>query len=287
MSKKFAMDWSSTLKKIDDQNTRKSYKDERVYSPEFNDSGIANAIIRFLPSKDTDIPYTAVYSHNFKTDKGRWFIDLCPTTIKEQCPVCKYNQDNWDSYTKTEQNRKRKLAYYCNILVVKDPVHPENNGKVFLYRFGIKVFQKIMERINPPKGSILDPITVWDWYEGLNFKLIIKKVDIGDKVIQNNYDSSTFEETKTSVGTDEEIEKIISNLYSIKDYTDKSKFSSYETISKKFSDIVLGKANNQKSATFEEAVPEKEKTSGKAEITEEEVISDADDVFSQIAKDNE
>ena len=46
---------------------------------------------------------------------------------------------------RSARKRKRKLSYYANILVVSDPKHPENEGKVFLYKFGKKIFDKITE----------------------------------------------------------------------------------------------------------------------------------------------
>ena len=236
---KFKIDWSKAMDKIREQNDKKSgntFKDERIYYPQFNENGTAQAIIRFLPSSDTDIPFVSVYSHSIK-GPGGWYIENCPTTLKRECPVCKANSAIWESDPDTARSRKRKQNYFSNILVVKDPLNPENEGKVFIYKYGKKVHDKIMEKLQPGTDSIEEPVMIFDYYEGADFKLIIKKVKVGS-VSMPNYDSCGFDKPST-VGTDEEIEKISKSLYGLSEFAAESAFKSYDELDSKF-DRVMG-----------------------------------------------
>lgn len=242
---KFKIDWSKAMDKIREQNDKKggnNFKDERIYYPQFNDNGTAQAIIRFLPSPDTDIPYVSVYTHSIK-GPGGWYIENCPTTLKKECPVCKANSAIWDSDPETARSRKRKQNYFSNILVVKDPLNPENEGKVFIYKYGKKVHDKIMERLQPGEDSIEEPVMVFDYYDGADFKLIIKKVKVGN-VSMPNYDSCGFDKP-SSIGTDEEIEKISKSLYNLSEFVAESTFKSYDELESKF-DRVMGSGPSQR-----------------------------------------
>lgn len=236
---KFKIDWSKAMDKIKEQTEKKggnSFKDERVYYPQFNDNGTAQAIIRFLPSPDTDIPFVSVYSHSIR-GPGGWYIENCPTTLKKDCPACKANKLIWDSDQETARSRKRKQNYYSNILVVKDPANPENEGKVFLYKYGKKVHDRIMEKMAPGEGSIEEPVFIFDYYDGADFKLIIKKIQVG-KIAMPNYDSCQFDKP-SAIGTEEEIEKISKSLYGLSEFINESSFKSYDELEAKF-DRVIG-----------------------------------------------
>jgi len=236
--KKFKVDWSNTMKKIKEQQTpqaNNSFKDERIYYPQFNDNGIAQAIIRFLPSKDTDIPFVGVHSHSIK-GPGGWYIENCPTTLKKECPACKANSALWDTDPELVRQRKRKLSYYSNILVIKDPLNPSNENKVFLYKYGKKVHDKIMEKIQPGDDSIEQPVMVFDYYDGADFKLIIKKIKVGKNTMPN-YDSCQFDSV-SCVGTDDEIEKVDAALYNLGDFLSPENFKDYATLEAKFNKVV-------------------------------------------------
>jgi len=235
--KKFKIDWGNAMDKIKNQenSSKNSFKDERVYYPQFNENGTAQAIIRFLPSPDTEIPFINVFSHSIK-GPGGWYIENCPTTLKNECPVCKANSSIWDSDPDTARSRKRKYNYYSNILVVKDPKNPENENKVFLFKYGFKIHQKIMEKLQPEEGGVDEPIMIFDYYDGTNFKLSIKKVQVGS-VKMPNYDSSEFQ-TPCEVGTDEEIEKISKSLYSLADFNKPENFKPYVELESKFNRVV-------------------------------------------------
>ena len=236
---KFKIDWSKAMDKIREQSDKKGgngFKDERIYYPQFNENGTAQPIVRFLPSPDTDIPFVSVYNHSIK-GPGGWYIENCPTTLKKECPVCKANSAIWDSDPETARSRKRKMNYFSNILVIKDPLNPENEGKVFIYRYGKKVYDKIIERLQPGEDSIEEPVMIFDYYEGADFKLIIKKVKVG-AVSMPNYDSCSFDKS-SPVGTDEEIEKISKSLYHLAEFASESSFKSFEELESKF-DRVMG-----------------------------------------------
>lgn len=283
---KFKIDWSKAMDKIKEQNDKKggnSFKDERIYSPQFNDNGTAQAIIRFLPSPDTDIPFVNVYSHSIK-GPGGWFIENCPTTLKRECPVCKANSAIWDTDQETARSRKRKQNFYSNILVVKDPANPANEGKVFIYKYGKKVYDKIMERLQPGEDSIEEPVMVFDYYEGADFKLIIKKVKVGN-VSMPNYDSCQFDKP-SSIGTDEEIDKISKILYPLSEFTSEAAFKSYDDLEAKF-DRVLGTTLQTVRETAPSSAPKtsnkpsqtSQKTENVSKTAESSVFEGNDDEF--------
>lgn len=264
---KFKIDWSKAMNKIREQNDKKSgngFKDERIYNPQFNDNGTASAIIRFLPSPDTDIPFVSVYSHSIK-GPGGWYIENCPTTLKKECPVCKANSAIWDSDPDTARTRKRKQNYYSNILVVKDPANPENEGKIFIYKYGKKIHDKIMEKLQPEEGGVEEPVMVFDYYEGADFKLAIKKVKVGN-VNMPNYDSCQFF-TASPVGTDEEIEKISKSLYPLSEFAAESAIKSYEELEAKFDRVMGTTSSPNQFAPQNNSAPKHQTPSPKAEPT--------------------
>ena len=149
-------------------------KDERLWSLERDKSGNGMAVIRFLPAPDgEDLPMVRVFSHGFQ-GKGGWMIENCPTTLGRKCPVCEANNELWNSgiedNKKIARDRKRKLSYISNILVVSDPSNRENEGKVFLFKYGKKIFDKLQEAMNPsdPDEPKFNP---FDFWKGANFKL--------------------------------------------------------------------------------------------------------------------
>jgi len=284
VKKNFKIDWSSTMDKIREQTQKKggnSYKDERIYYPEFNDNGTAQAIIRFLPSKDTDIPFVSVYSHSVK-GPGGYYIENCPTTFKKECPVCKANSAIWDSDPDTARSRKRKQHYYSNVLVIKDPANPENEGKVFIYKYGKKVHDKIMEKINPGEDSINEPLMVFDYYEGADFKLILKKVKVGT-VEMPNYDSCYFDDKPSAIGTDDEIEKIDNSLYGLSEFISEENFKSYDELENRFNRVlgVNGPTPSINSTSKKDPVQRKAPTVNEepTKVDEDEVFAGSDDEF--------
>lgn len=219
--------------KIEADKRGASFGDDRIWAPEVDKAGNGFAVIRFLPQKDgEDMPFVRMYSHGFKVG-AKWFIANCPTTIGGVCPVCEANSELWNTGLKTEQDivrkRKRNMSYYSNILVISDKAHPENEGKVFLFRYGAKIFAKIQEAINP---EFEDEVSMnpFDFWEGADFALKIRQVE-GYK----NYDKSAFQKpTPLFGGDDAKLEALWKSQYSLTELVSEDKFESAAVLKQKF-----------------------------------------------------
>ena len=225
------------IKQVEKLNETGSKDDNRFWKPAMDKGGTGSAVIRFLPAPSgCELPWAQVWSHAFQ-GPGGWLIDNCLTTNKGQCPVCEANRELWNTGSKDNQNivrdRKRKLSYYANIYVVKDPVAPENEGKVLLYKFGKKVFDKIMAAMKPEFDDE-KPINAFDFWEGANFKLKLRKVEG-----YWNYDKSEFAEPCPLLDNDDELETIYKSLNDLNEFTDEKNFKPYLDLKKRL-DSVLG-----------------------------------------------
>ena len=220
---------ASLTERLDKMSSKESYKDDRLWKPGIDKSGNGYAVIRFLPEiEGEDTPFVAVYSHAFK-GKGGWLFENCPTTLGDKCPICQANTELWNSGIEDDKNiarnRKRKLTYISNILVIEDPANPENKGKNFLYQYGTKIFQKIQSLAHPEYQDevAVDPFNFWT---GADFKIKIRNV--GGYV---NYDRSEFATAAPLLGGDDKkLEELWKKQYSLKEFTDKSQFKSYEEL---------------------------------------------------------
>jgi hypothetical protein len=219
------------LTKAIQQSSQNKREDERFWEPTVDKAGNGHAIIRFLPAHPQDgedgLPWVRTWSHGLK-GPGGWLIELCPTTLEQKCPVCEANGLLWNSGIEANKtvarDRKRKLSYTANILVVSDPEKSENNGKVKLFRFGKKIFDKIYEKMHPefPDEVAFSPFDLW---EGANFKLKIRKVEN-----YRNYDKSEFA-SKSPVDADEaKMEAIWKSEFSLKEFLDPKNFKTYQQI---------------------------------------------------------
>ena len=218
---------------------KKSYVDERLWKPELDKSGNGYAVIRFLPAiEGEDMPWAKVFNHAFQGPTGQWYIENSLTTIGQKDPVSEYNTKLWNSGVESDKEiarkQKRKLQYFSNILVVSDSKHPENEGKVFLFRYGKKIFDKIMAAMQP-EFEDESPINPFDFWEGANFKLKIRKVD-GFW----NYDKSEFEAPSKIADDDAKVEEIWKSQYSLKEKLDSSNFKSYDELSTRFHTVISG-----------------------------------------------
>jgi hypothetical protein len=225
------------IKQVEKLNDSGSKDDDRFWKPSMDKGGTGSAIIRFLPAPaGCDLPWAQVWSHAFQ-GPGGWLIDNCLTTNKGQCPVCEANRELWNTGSKDNQNivrdRKRKLSYYSNIYVLKDPANPQNEGRVFLYKFGKKVYDKILASMQPEFDDE-KPVNPFDFWEGANFKLKLVKKDG-----YWNYDKSEFASPSALLNDDDELEKIYKSLYDLSEFTDEKNFKSYEDLKKRL-DQVLG-----------------------------------------------
>ncbi len=218
---------------------KKSYVDERLWKPELDKSGNGYAVIRFLPSPEgEDLPWAKVWNHAFQGPTGQWYIENSLTTIGQKDPVSEYNSKLWNSGVESDKEiarkQKRKLQYFSNILVVSDPKHPENEGKVMLFRYGKKIFDKMMEAMQPAFEDET-PINPFDFWEGAEFKLKIRKVD-GFW----NYDKSEFSAPSPIADDESKIESIWKSQYSLAEFTSSSNFKSYDELSTRFHAVISG-----------------------------------------------
>ena len=217
-----------------------SSADERFWKPELDKSGNGYAVIRFLPAPDgEEMPWAKVWSHAFKGPGGQWYIENSLTTLGKDDPVGELNRELWnsgrDSDKEVARAQKRKLSYYSNIYVVQDPAHPENEGRVFLYKFGKKIFDKLIEAMQPAFAdeSPVDPFNFW---KGADFKLKIRKVDG-----YWNYDKSEFAAPKVLGNFDDDkLESIWKEGYSLAEFEAEKNFKSYEQLTTRLN-LVLGK----------------------------------------------
>jgi len=222
-------------------NSEGSDKNENYWKCEVDKAGNGQATFRFLPAPGADgdesLPWVKIFSHGFQ-GPGGWLIDNCLTTKNEQCPVCESNSVLWNSGIEANKTiareRKRKLNYIANVYIISDPKHPENEGKVKLFRFGKKIFDKINEAMNPQFDDE-KPLNPFDMWKGANFKLKIRKVEG-----YQNYDKSEFDSPSVLGGfSDDELEAIWKNEYSLKELTGDKEFKSYDDLKKRL-DKVLG-----------------------------------------------
>ena len=228
------------LQKELEKSSSNNNADDRFWKPEVDASGNGYAVIRFLPAPDGEtVPWAKVYSHAFQ-GPGGWYIENSLTTLGEKDPVGEVNRRLWNSGAEedkdTARKQKRKLSYYSNIYVVKDQLHPENEGKVFLYKYGKKIHDKIASAMQP-QFEDETPINPFDLWKGANFKIKIQT--IGGYW---NYDKSEFDSPSVLGGLDDEaLEKVWKSQYSLKEFTDLKNFKSYEDLSARLN-LVLNKS---------------------------------------------
>ncbi len=236
------------VEKMSATTTTQSRDDGKEWKPTVDNAGNGLAIIRFLPApKGEDLPWVRLWNHGFQGPSGKWYIENSLTTLGQQDPVSELNSELWNSGVDADKEiarkQKRRLAYYTNIVVVKDPAKPENEGKVFLYKFGKKIFDKIQDAMKP-EFEDETPVNPFDFWEGRNLKLKIRQVE-GFR----NYDKSEFESVDSVVAdTDEAIEEIWSQQHSLAEIVDPKNFKSYDELKKKL-DMVLGSTRTVPSAS--------------------------------------
>jgi hypothetical protein len=209
-----------------------SKDDNRFWKPTVDKAGNGMAVLRFLPAPAVDgddaLPWVRVFHHGFQ-GPGGWLIDNCLTTLNEKCPVCEHNSTLWNSGIEANKDiarkQKRKLSYIANVLIVSDPSNPENEGQIKLFKFGKKIFDKITEAMNPEFADET-PVNPFDMWEGANFKLKIRKVEG-----YQNYDKSEFADKSALFdGDDEKLEELWKSEFSLKEFTEKKQFKTYEQL---------------------------------------------------------
>ena len=280
------------VKEVEKMNNNGASGDDRLWKLEVDKSGNGYAVIRFLPSPDgEDLPFVKLYSHAFQ-GPGGWYIENSLTTLGQKDPVSEFNTTLWNNGTdagkETARKQKRKLTYISNIYVVKDPTNPENEGKVFLYKYGKKIFDKITAAMQPEfeDETAIDP---FDFWQGANFKLKAKNV-----AGYRNYDSSEFAAQSPLLDDDEAMEGLWKKQSSLEEFVGADQFKSYEDLKKRLG-YVLGNKTSAR-PTFDESHEDDNEGRGDAEqvvataraaVSEPAVsvgASDDDDTLSYFAK---
>ena len=258
--------------------------DERFWKPELDKSGNGYAVIRFLPAPvGEDVPWAKVWSHAFQ-GPGGWYIENSLTTLNKKDPVGELNRELWNSGSDRDKEvarkQKRKLSYYSNIYVVKDPVHPENEGKVFLYKYVKKIHDKVVEAMQPAFADE-KPINPFDFWTGADFKLKIRKVDG-----YWNYDKSEFADPST-LGSfdDDQLETIYNKTVSLVAFTSSDNFKTYEELQSRLSAVLNSKSApriDRETAEDEEDFQMQETVSTNVKVSSGD--DDEDDALSYFAR---
>ena len=270
------------LEKLNTPTNTSSFQDDRFWKPELDKSGNGYAIIRFLPQPaDEELPWVRLWNHAFK-GPGGWYIENSLTTVNKKDPVSEYNTELWNSGNESDKDiarkQKRVLKYFANIYVVSDAKHPENEGKVMLFRFGKKIFDKITEAMNPEFADeeALNPFDLW---KGANFKLKIRKVDG-----YWNYDKSEFSAPSQLLDTDEELEEVWNKEHSLKAFVAPDQFKSYDELKEKLNRILTGSGVGSATVSDITEAPRFNKTEEYHEPVSAEADEDTISYFSKLAE---
>lgn len=277
-------DISRLTKEIERMNSSGN-EDNRLWTPEVDAAGNGYAVIRFLPAPEVDgdegLPWILLFTHGFKGPSGKWYIEKSLTTLGEKDPVSEYNNKLWNSTDsddsparKQARDQKRKKTYYSNIYVVSDPKRPENEGKVFLYRYGPKIFEKIYSVMHPAYEHDT-PMNPFDFWNGADFEIRIKK-----KAGYQNYDDSRFRTPAPLSDDDEQLEAIWKSEYSLREFISPKNFKSYDELKKQMEEVLeLNKASVKPARPVEKQVRPEDDSGGEAPPWNESstVIDDDDD----------
>ena len=238
-------------------NKKKSYGNDNYWKATVDKAGNGYAVLRFLPAPENeDMPFVRYWDHGFQ-GPGGWYIENSLTTIGQDDPVSEYNSKLWnsghDEDKELARKQKRRLSYVVNVMVVSDPSNPDNEGKVFLYKFGKKIFDKLNDAMNPQFADE-DPINPFDFWEGADFKLKIRQVEG-----YRNYDKSEFSspapltDTSGSALSDEGMEETWKKQHSLADIVDPKNFKSYDELKTKLYKVLgLNSSQHAPSKTAEE-----------------------------------
>ena len=229
---------SASLDKLNqqlDKISSKSYSDPnegKYWKPTRDKAGNGFAIIRFLPApQGEEMPFVRIWDHGFQGPTGLWYIENSLTTLSQDDPVSEYNSKLWNSGIDSDKDQarkqKRRLKYVANILVLKDAANPENEGKVFLYSFGKKIFDKLNDLMNPTFEDET-PVNPFDFWEGANFRLKIRQFEG-----YPNYDKSEFDAPSALFDDDNQLERVWNNQHSLQEVIDPKNFKSYAELKAK------------------------------------------------------
>jgi hypothetical protein len=270
------------------EGAKKSYNDDTMWKPELDKSGNGYAVVRFLPTPDgEEMPWVSYFDHGFQ-GPGGWYIEKSLTTLNKQDPVSEYNTQLWNTGVEANKDQarkqKRRLHYVSNILVISDPKNPANEGKVFKYRYGKKIFEALKEAISPAfeDEKAINPFDLRD--EGANFKIKIRKVDG-----YWNYDKSEFDSVAPLFTDENKLNDIYTSVHSLSGIIAPSEFKSYEELKEKL-DRVLGLQGSVSNSTAESVAEDMEEVPwsnvNTETVAEEPVISSAETTSPQVEEDD-
>jgi hypothetical protein len=271
---------SNEYEKISNPTANSDSKtDNRFWKLEPDKAGNATAVIRFLPRVEGDeLPWVRIFNHGFQGPTGKWYIENSLTTIGEKDPISELNSKLWNSGIESNKEiarkQKRRLGYITNILVVSDPKHPENEGQVKLFKFGKKIFDKIMDKARPTFEDE-KPVNVFDLWNGADFRIRMRKVDG-----YSNYDQSAFLEPAALYASDEKkLLDLVSKQYKLSPFIAKDQFKSYEELSRKLNEVLNDTNGSVKNAASiseideEYSAPKKPVATTTKKKEEEDVLS--------------
>ena len=236
MKKNRMANLESLSKQVEKLAEKPSYEDERIWKLERDKTGNGYAVIRFLPAKEgEDVPWVRIWTHGFK-GPGGWYIENSLTTLGKDDPVSKANTALWNSGIDSDKNiareRRRKLNYYSNIYVIEDSMNPDNEGKVFLFRYGKKIFEKITGVMNPEFADET-PLNPFDFWEGANFKMKMRQVEGFP-----NYDKSEFTDVVPLSEDEKKMEDIWSQQYPLNEIIEEKNFKNYAELEARFNTVI-------------------------------------------------
>lgn len=262
-----------------------SGKDDRYWQPEVDKAGNGYAVIRFLPAPaGEEVPWVRLWTHGFKGPTGKWYIENSLTTLNQPDPVSEYNTQLWNSNSdenkKIATAQKRKLYYISNIYVVKDPTRPENEGKVFLFKYGKQIFDIIKDTMDPQFEDD-NAVNPFDFWKGANFKLKIRQLDG-----YRNYAKSEFDSPSSLSDDDSKLESIWKQQYSLQEVIDPKNFKSYDELKKRFEMVLSAAPASKAESVTLENFESKSKPMPTARTAQEVDLDDEDeslDYFSKLA----
>jgi hypothetical protein len=282
--------FSKLTQQLEQLNTKSGGREDDglFWKPSVDKAGNGFAVIRFLPAPEgEEVPFVRMFDHGFQGPSGQWYIENSLTTLGEKDPVSEYNSTLWNSTTddnhpnrKQARDQKRRLSYISNIYVVKDPSNPDNEGKVFLYKYGKKIWDKIQSAMYPEfEGDVgLNPFDLW---EGANFRLKIRQVEG-----YRNYDLSQFDVQSAVLSDDNQLEAIWKSEHSLQKLIDRSNFKTYEELEARLN-LVLGSTKQIAAAAEQEeevaAYVPKSKAAAEPQLStakEDDLLSTDDDDMS-------
>ena len=265
-------------------NTQKqNFGDDRMWKPTVDKSNNGYAVIRFLPANEgSDLPWNRYWDHGFKGPTGRWYIEKSLTSIGQNDPVGELNSRLWNTGLESDKakarTQKRRLHYVSNILVVNDPGNPANDGKVFIYQYGKKIFDKIMDAMQPEFEDEA-PLNPFDFWEGANFKLKIRDVEG-----YRNYDKSEFDRQTPLSEDDTYLEEVYNKMHKLEEFTDPKSYKTYNELKAKLVSVLGEDAVGAGASSINDEVKLGNSTPPPS-MKVEEVLDDAIPDFNETAED--